>query len=60
MLYILCHTVPIAQLDNAPPSEGGDCGFESRWARQKLNRQMAVFCLAYVCYIFLVNIYFSH
>ena len=26
--------VPIAQLDNAPPSEGGDCGFESRWARQ--------------------------
>ena len=35
--------MPIAQLDNAPPSEGGDCGFESRWARQKLNRQMAVF-----------------
>lgn len=21
-------------MDNAPPSEGGDCGFESRWARQ--------------------------
>ena len=26
--------MPIAELDNASPSEGEDCGFESRWARQ--------------------------
>ena len=25
--------MPIAELDNASPSEGEDCGFESRWAR---------------------------
>ena len=27
--------VPIAELDNASPSEGEDCGFESRWAHQQ-------------------------
>ena len=33
---------PVAQLDRASPSEGGDCAFESRRVRQKFNRRMAV------------------
>lgn len=35
-IFIICmHLVPMVQLDNTSPSEGEDCGFESRWARQK-------------------------
>lgn len=32
-VYIISPVAPIAQLDNALPSEGRDCGFESRWVR---------------------------
>ena len=29
---------PIAQLDNALPSEGKDCRFESRWVRHEFKK----------------------
>ena len=32
---------PVAQLDRASPSEGGDCAFESRRVHQKLCRRIA-------------------
>ena len=37
----MCQSAPVAQLDRASPSEGGDCAFESRRVRQKFNRRMA-------------------
>ena len=31
-------TAPVAQLDRASPSEGGDCAFESRRVHQDKNK----------------------
>ncbi len=31
----MANIAPIAQLDNAPPSEGGDCRFDSCWVRHQ-------------------------
>ena len=37
--------MPIAELDNASPSEGEDCGFESRWARQAFIQRINILTL---------------
>ena len=31
MKYIIELRAPVAQLDRAPPSGGGGCGFDPRW-----------------------------